>query len=92
MVNFEVATSAFSDITENKIFPDAEAGGGAGDPNAICSQPETADDVISSHIVETFRYYHAAVSQKIKISHACNALTAACPFGPPFSGPRSKNV
>ena len=49
-----------SEIIEINIFPDAEVGGGAGGPNAICSRPKVAGDVISGYNVETFRDYHAA--------------------------------
>ena len=43
-------TSQYEIIVE-KIFPDAQVGGGAGGINAICSRPEIADDVISGYDV-----------------------------------------
>ena len=55
MINFEVAS--YSNFRNNR---DAEVGSSAGGTNAICSRPETANDVISGYNVETFPDYHAA--------------------------------
>ena len=44
MVNFEVASCSIFRDNGEKIFPDAEVGGGAGGISAICSRPEVADD------------------------------------------------
>ena len=46
-VNSEVASSSSFRDDRDKIIPDAEVGGGAGGINAICCEPEVADDVIS---------------------------------------------
>ena len=52
VVNFEVAiSSSFRDKRE-KIYPDAEVGGGDGGTNDNCSRPEVADDVISGNNVD----------------------------------------
>ena len=55
MINFEVAS--YSNFRNNR---DAEVRASAGGTNAICSRPETANDVISGYNVETFPDYHAA--------------------------------
>ena len=60
MVNCEVASCSIFRDNREKIFPDAEVGGGANGINAICTRPEVADAVISGYNVETFRDYHAA--------------------------------
>ena len=54
MVNFEVASSSSFRDNRDKIFSDAEVGGGACGINAVCSRLEVADDVISGYNVETF--------------------------------------
>ena len=57
MVNFEVtSSSSFRDFPE-RSFCDGEVGDGSGVMNAICSQPDVADDVISSYDAETFLEY-----------------------------------
>ena len=48
-----------SEIIEKKFY-DAEVDSGASSINAIYSQPEVADDVISGYNVETFWDYYAA--------------------------------
>ena len=60
-VNCDVASCSILTFPEaiEKIFPDAEVGGGAGGINDICIRPAVADDVISGYNVDTFRDYHA---------------------------------
>ena len=88
MVNFEGASfSTFRDIPK-RSFCDGEVGDDSGGMSAICSQPEVADDVISSIDVDTFLYY-ASVNlrvakfssfEKILIRHLCSAQTTVGPL------------
>ena len=55
-----VIIASHSIFRDNREFLDAEAGGGAGGINVICSRPEVADDVISGCNVENFRGCYAA--------------------------------
>ena len=57
LADFEAASCIIFRDGRNKIFPDAEVGGGI---NVICSQPEVADDIISGYNVDTFRDNHSA--------------------------------
>ena len=57
--NCEVASRSNFRDNRDKIYPDAEVGGGADGINAICSRPELASYVVSIYNVETFHDYHA---------------------------------
>ena len=53
MVNVEVASHSIFWDNREKIYPDAEVGGGTGGINDICSRTEVADEIISGYNVET---------------------------------------
>ena len=59
MVYFEVAHCSIYRDNREKIFPNAEFGGGTSGINAICCRPEVVN-VIFGYAVETFRDYHTA--------------------------------
>ena len=66
VVHFEGSIfSTFRDIPK-RSFCDGEIGDGNGGMNAICNQPEEADNVISGEAVDTFRYY-ASVNLRVAI-------------------------
>ena len=66
--------------------------------NAICSQLEVANDVISSQLEEAFRNFifvnllvaNSAVFEKIEISNLCNMQTTVDPLEPHFRGQEAK--
>ena len=97
MVNFEVASCSNFQDNREKIFPDAEVGGGAGGINAICSRWEVADNVISGYNVETFLEYHVVNlyvasfrSFPEERNQSLYALTTVRHFGSHFLGQEAK--
>ena len=83
MLNFEVvSSSSVRDFQKRSFCDDDEVVDGSGGMNASCSQPEVADDIISSEDLDTFvcctcanlwTIIYSSFLEKIDSSNLCNA-------------------